>query len=103
MGERDRRTTYTAGGGETERGRIQPATWLCQMTCEPQRILGKEVEKVWEGQRWWVGGGWCAETHRFVPDGQQDGGAWKCTKDALAPSLDGLVEKAAVLKAKGGL
>ena len=100
VGERDRRTPYTTGGGETERGRIQPATWLCQMTCEPQRILGKEVEKVWEGQRWWVGGGWCAETHRFVPDGQQDGGAWKCTKDALAPSLDGLVEKAAVLKAK---
>eukprot|EP01051_Picozoa_sp_SAG22_P012686 SAG22_NODE_1341_length_4687_cov_1.078030_5_plen_54_part_00 len=33
----------------------------------PQRVLGTTVEKVWEGQRWWVGVGWCDETHRFVP------------------------------------
>eukprot|EP01047_Picozoa_sp_COSAG01_P109152 COSAG01_NODE_38042_length_495_cov_0.828283_1_plen_102_part_10 len=35
-----------------------------------------------------------------VPDGQQDGGPWKATKDALAPSLEGLKDKAAALKAK---
>ncbi len=96
----------------------------------PQHVLGTVVEKVWEGQRWWVGAGWCDETHRFVPtplknsvisppffscvlesdhqgpgsdqvpDGQQDGGPWKATKDALAPSLEGLKDKAAALKAK---
>ena len=67
---------------------------------QPQRILGTAVDRVWEGQRWWVGAGWCTETHRFVAYGQQDDGPWKCTKDALAPSLGGAKDKVAALEAK---
>ena len=66
----------------------------------PQRVLGSELESVWEGERWWVGVGWRTESCRFVADEQDGTGAWKCTKNAVAPSLEGMKEKAASLKAK---
>jgi hypothetical protein len=52
----------------------------------PQRVLGKEVATIWEGQRWWVGLGFLTVCPRFVPDGEQDSGCWKGTRDAVAPS-----------------
>jgi hypothetical protein len=87
---------HNAATGETKWDKPRQA----QVSNAPWKILATELEKVWEGQRWWAGAGWCTETHRFVSDGEQNGGAWKSTGDAIVPSLDGLKGKAEALKAK---
>jgi hypothetical protein len=60
-------------GERAERPRNKPPVELAGMaTEEQQQDQDQETVTVWEGQRWWVGLSFRAESPRFVADGEQD-------------------------------